>query len=97
MLKRERPIAFWDIHEDNRVKQPFIYTYKHDPIKFTQRLARHLGVREVDWSKLDSTSESFCRKIGVPYVVTSETTPSIPMPERLKWLHQIYQFITLNV
>src|SRR5579859_4542524 len=57
ILKREHPTLLWDIHEDNRMKTPYIFDYKQDKTDFNKRLAAHVGTRTFEWSKQDNSSE----------------------------------------
>lgn len=93
------PSLHWDIHEDSESKKPYVWLYKDvraDPENAA--LAHYMDVDTHKWTRMsDGSSEVFMRKLGVPWVVTTEVPPTWPFGRRLAWVERAYDYIIPRV
>jgi len=94
IMRAYRPFLHWDLHEDSRSDDPFVYDYAHEPHDMTKRLADYVGSPVRKWSSFKNRgSEIYARELGTPYAVTTETTPNWPLHRRMAWLSKAYDFL----
>jgi predicted deacylase len=87
-MRRRAPRYFLDLHEDQQVRDAYIFRMKDDPSGLSEYLQNGMRCYDMVWTPRKSwsgTSEVFARSLGCRLAATTETPRGWSLKKRIEW------------